>query len=407
MKRILGIFLLFALIFILPVFAAEPGLNVEIPVESNVEDAIIIIGGDKNLPQETEIKGAGVFKLSFPDAQPGDVFKYTIRQSYVENNEYVLDDTEYTVSVYIFQEEGKTYATAVINEGDKTDKPFECLFNNEKITLKTTATDYTDTEDIKNGDRVIIDKVEYKNLVLGEEYTLVSTAMDKETGKQILKEDGTPYEFIKTFTPIKSNSFQNVEMIFKQKDINGKTIVVFEKLYQNYDLPKSKFITSHEDINDVDQTVKIPLEVQIKIIKKDADTSYPLKGAEFILYNQNDEIVKDKLGNDCIGLTDENGIVIFEIFTNTEWTYYTKETKAPAGYKLEDKKIELTSNEDKKLISNVSIDVFNSTINIPPVPPVKTGDESNLGLWLGIGGGSLLLMGVLIIVSMKNKKKNK
>ncbi len=73
-------------------------------------------------------------------------------------------------------------------------------------------------------------------------------------------------------------------------------------------------------------------------IKKvsDRNPNVALQGAEFALYKSNGEFVSD--GH----TTGAGGMLTLE---NLEWgSYYLKETKAPAGYKLSDEKIEFTIN---------------------------------------------------------------
>lgn len=95
----------------------------------------------------------------------------------------------------------------------------------------------------------IADEVFYSNLTPGEEYTLKGMLMDKSTGKALLIE-GKEITSEKTFTASKETGTISVEFTFDARGLEGKEIVVFEKLYW-----KEAEIASHEDIEDEDQTI--------------------------------------------------------------------------------------------------------------------------------------------------------
>lgn len=95
----------------------------------------------------------------------------------------------------------------------------------------------------------IADEVFYSNLTPGEEYTLKGMLMDKSTGKALLIE-GKEITSEKTFTASQETGTISVEFTFDARGLEGKEIVVFEKLYW-----KEAEIASHEDIEDEDQTI--------------------------------------------------------------------------------------------------------------------------------------------------------
>ncbi|OFI45968.1 hypothetical protein BG262_06755 [Floricoccus penangensis] len=75
--------------------------------------------------------------------------------------------------------------------------------------------------------------------------------MDKSTNKPLLV-DGKEVTGSTTFTAEKANGSVDVTFTFDASALEGKTIVVFEKLFQN-----GKEVASHEDINDKAQTVTV------------------------------------------------------------------------------------------------------------------------------------------------------
>ncbi|MCL8496775.1 VaFE repeat-containing surface-anchored protein, partial [Apilactobacillus sp. F1] len=90
----------------------------------------------------------------------------------------------------------------------------------------------------------------YTNLYTdGREYVVKGKLMDKATNKPLLV-NGKEVTSEKKFKPTTKNGFVEVSFTFDASALAGKTVVVFQTLYQN-----SKEIVVHADINDVPQTV--------------------------------------------------------------------------------------------------------------------------------------------------------
>ena len=95
----------------------------------------------------------------------------------------------------------------------------------------------------------ITDTVEYSGLTIGQEYKLVGVLMDKSTGEPLLiGEEQVTSEA--TFTPAETNGTIDVLFTFDATGLEGKDLVVFEKLFQG-----ETEIASHEDLEDEGQTV--------------------------------------------------------------------------------------------------------------------------------------------------------
>ena len=95
----------------------------------------------------------------------------------------------------------------------------------------------------------ITDTVEYSGLTAGQEYKLVGVLMDKETGEPLLVgEEQVTSEA--TFIPAEPNGTIDVLFTFNATGLEGKSVVVFETLFQG-----ETEIASHEDIEDEGQTV--------------------------------------------------------------------------------------------------------------------------------------------------------
>lgn len=97
----------------------------------------------------------------------------------------------------------------------------------------------------------ITDKVTYKNLIPGEQYTLKGILMDKSTDTPFLIEE-KELTAEKIFVPDESNGTAEVEFIVNADTIQNAELVAFEKLFLG-----ENEIASHEDLTDKDQTLQI------------------------------------------------------------------------------------------------------------------------------------------------------
>ncbi len=108
----------------------------------------------------------------------------------------------------------------------------------------------TQTHVVSYGDNVIVeDKVTYKNLTVGREYTMKGTLMLK--GDNGVSSTGITAE--KTFKPEKPDGEAVLEFVVDSTKYAGKALVAYEKLFD-----KDIEIAKHEDIEDEDQTVYVP-----------------------------------------------------------------------------------------------------------------------------------------------------
>ena len=120
--------------------------------------------------------------------------------------------------------------------------------------IATTALDGTDADKnvVTDDESVIVDTVEYKNLVPGKEYVAKGQLYLKDTGEP-LEVDGKPVKAETTFTPEKADGTVDVTFTFDSRTIEDKTdLVVFESLERC-----GSEIASHKDIEDDKQTVTV------------------------------------------------------------------------------------------------------------------------------------------------------
>jgi len=108
----------------------------------------------------------------------------------------------------------------------------------------------------------VIDTVTYKGLTPGKTYTVYGTIMLKGNGVE-LYQNGIPITGMTEFTPTGANGTVEVSFVVDTYQLQGMEIVVFERLFAGSvtgsalesDVP----IAVHEDINDTDQTIKVPV----------------------------------------------------------------------------------------------------------------------------------------------------
>ena len=119
-----------------------------------------------------------------------------------------------------------------------------------KPEIGTTATDAeTGGHEAYAGETTIIDKVNYSNLSVGFKYILKGILMDQATGKALLV-NGKEVTAETVFIPEKATGTAEVKFTFDSSVLKGKSVVVFESLYQD-----GKEIAVHADIADNGQTV--------------------------------------------------------------------------------------------------------------------------------------------------------
>ena len=111
-----------------------------------------------------------------------------------------------------------------------------------------------------NGEQKFTDSVFYTNLTPGKEYTVKGTLMDKDSGKAFAV-SGKKVTAEKTFKPESRTGKVDLTFTLDTSALAGKSIVAFEYLYED-----KRQIAVHADINDEEQTVRIP---QIRTVAAD------------------------------------------------------------------------------------------------------------------------------------------
>ena len=156
-------------------------------------------------------------------------------------------------------------------------------FVNEPTSLGTTATDAADGDHyLEAGEKATIkDTVRYC-VEPNKQYTIKGVLMDKSTGKELLI-NGKKVEGSTTIKPTSKCGTATISFTFSTESLDGKSLVVFERLYEyredgKYD--KVDPVVTHEDIKDTEQTVSVVSMGTVATDKTDGDkTIVASKGA--------------------------------------------------------------------------------------------------------------------------------
>ena len=160
---------------------------------------------------------------------------------------YTLDASAFAGKVVVVFEDLYQGETLVASHADLEDGGQTITFGQPEI--GTTATINGEKTAQPAEQITITDTVEYSGLTIGQEYKLVGVLMDKSTGEPLLiGEEQVTSEA--TFTPAETNGTIDVLFTFDATGLEGKDLVVFEKLFQG-----ETEIASHEDLEDEGQTV--------------------------------------------------------------------------------------------------------------------------------------------------------
>ena len=270
----------------------------------------------------------------------------------------------------------------------------------------------------------IIDTVSYSNLTIGKEYTVKGVLMDKATSKPF-EVNGNPVNSEVTFIVETANG--NIEVVFIFDGLSVKTdteVVVFESLYHN-----GIELTAHADIEDDDQTVRLRLpKIRTKANiegKKEITTDKPVTITDIVSFE-----------NLTVGKEYKLVGVLMDKATGKPFTVDGKEITAEVIFTAEKEsgeiKVEFTFDggvitKDTELVvfedlyrngaliaSHADINDKDQTVTIRPVPVIppptinipKTGDDTNLSLWLSIGAVAVGAVISFLIIRFRRKDED-
>ena len=160
---------------------------------------------------------------------------------------YTLDASALAGKVVVVFEDLYQGETLVASHADLEDEDQTVTFGQPSIGTTATIDGEKTTQPAEQ--ITITDTVEYSGLTIGQEYKLYGVLMDKQTGEPlVIGEEQVTSEA--TFTPAETNGTVDVLFSFNATGLEGKDLVVFEKLFQG-----ETEIASHEDLEDEGQTV--------------------------------------------------------------------------------------------------------------------------------------------------------
>ena len=263
------------------------------------------------------------------------------------------------------------------------------------------------------------DTVSYKHLIPGKEYVLEGVLMDKATGKPLLI-NGEEIHTKTVFTPEAPTGEVTVEFTFDSKYVKEDTdVVVFESLYRD-----GKELAVHADIDDEGQTVKVKVpEIGTQAAadgKKEITASGRVVIEDIVSYKNltpgKEYTVKGILIDKATGerlLIDGGEIRSALTFKpeapDGEVTVTFVFDAGELNEAVEIVVFESLYRDGVEIAVHADIEDGGQTVTItPPEPQVpeipQTGDNSNLGFWLGLGAVALGGLVATAIILMKKKK---
>lgn len=264
-----------------------------------------------------EVKSQTVSKKFTPTSSDGSVaVEFKVNPSTLGDGQYVVYET-------VQNKNGKK----IVNHKDINDAGQTVTV--KKATIGTKASIEGDKViNTKDKEVELNDTVSYTNLVVGKKYTLKAKLMDKETGKAL------DYKATAEFTPTSENGEQEVTFKVNPKDVAGKTLVVYEYLYDQ----KDRQVAKHEDIEDEGQTVEIR--------NAEIGTSASIDNKKII--NTKDKTVE------LVDKVSYSGLIVGNTYT-VEGMLMDKDTKQQFTDGVTVQVIDKTKSEDEKLNEDVSV----------------------------------------------------
>ena len=358
----------------------------------------------------------------------------TVTVTFVFDGSGITENTDHVVfeKLYELDAEGKIKDKPVAEHEDINDKDQTVTVLVPEI--KTNATADGGKEVFAGGMITIEDVVSYKNLVVGREYTVTGTLMDKSTGEAFLV-NGEPVTAETTFIPETADGTVIVTFTFDASAITENTdLVVFEKLFELDAEGKIKDepIAEHEDIEDEDQTV-IVLVPEIGTTatvegKKEAKiggtvtiedvVSYKnfIVGKEYVIKG----ILMDKSTGEAflvdgqevtaettfIPETADGTVVVTFVFDTSA---ITANTDIVVFESLYERTVDAESNvEDKLIARHTDITDEDQTVTLL-VPNVPETPDDNVATGVTLMPNFILAAAaaaLLIIITMRRRKKN-
>ncbi len=280
----------------------------------------------------------------------------------------------------------------------------------------------------------IQDVAEYTNLIPGETFTIRGVLMDQETEEEFLINE-QPVTAEAEFTPEESSGSVELSFHFDASALSGKTLVVYEEIlykdqvvasHRQIDSPSQSIYypeigTTASDADDGDQEALADEEVTIKdeIAYKNLVPGLTFRAEGVLMDKETGEqlLINGQPVTSEVEFTPEESSGTVEVsftFNGSNLTGKTLVVFEKLYLISGDSEIPVASHED---LESTEQSVLLSE-NPPEAPeedtpdvsaPVKTGDETNLMLYLIIGGVAILILagaGGYLLYKHRHNNKN-
>lgn len=242
----------------------------------------------------------------------------------------------------------------------------------------------------------IYDRVEYKNLLIGQEYKIVGYPVIKGKGCELFDKDKNKIQSEIVFTVEDKEGEILVPFEIDTRGLEGESLVFYEYIYLN-----DTEIARHEDIDSKEQTIQIPYISTYASDKKDGDKEiegYKAQACDRVFFkNLEDgqeyliEGVLMSYDSDGSNRTINNEIIVRgqtffvakagEGFENVDFSIEQEESSAAKNLIIYEELYEV-KRDTKGEISNKKLIAYHKDINskeqslrtVPPESP-KTGDD--------------------------------
>ena len=309
--------------------------------------------------------------------------------------------------------------------------------------IGTVLTDDKTKDHIAAADKTLTltDTVEYKNLEPGREYTMTGRLMDRDTGKAV-SVSGKEVTASQTFTPKEKDGSIKLTFTVAREGIEGTTLVAFEKALTT--IGETEVTAAvHEDLKDEAQSVHLPKIATNAVdkgtkthkgkVKKTVKIEDKVNYKNLIpgkKYTMNGTLMDEGTGK---ALKDAKGktITAKKEFTPEKADGSVTLTFTVSGKIVEGKKVvafESCRYQDTEVAVHADLSDKNQTVEYPkdktPDKPSggkpsgdnsqrtvtsspKTGDDTNLGLWIGIFLASAAGAVITVILLIRKRRKKK
>jgi uncharacterized surface anchored protein len=363
---------------------------------------------------------------------------YYVKELTTHNN-LVPNDTEYD-AVFEYQDSKTSIINIAVDDGNsienflikgkikvvKTNENKEPLSDVE-FTVTGAATGFMVKLMTDENGEAETSLLPYDRYTIAETRTQESYVLDGHQHTILLSHDGETYEFGIVNTKIKGQikvvktdgktKTPLADVVFELKDADGNVIAELttgkdgialtdELVYGKYTLtekstgeaylldetPHEIFIKDHGKVVEL-EAQNIKKHGKLKVIKTDGKTKTPLEGVVFDVFDSDDKVT-------ATITTDKDGIAV------TDWLdygdYTVKEKTSKYGYVLDETAHKIRIREHNKVYE---LALENTPIPLIPAPSVpKTGDGSNMRLWILLLAATVCGFTILSAIKIHGKR---